>query len=370
MKVLITGGAGFIGSFVTDKLLELGHDVRILDNLDPQVHPSGALPAYINKEAEFIKGDVRDYNTLEKVLKGARVVFHFASCVGVSQSQYMIKKYTDVAVGGTGNLLDIIVNKKNNVKKIIVAASMSSYGEGLYACDTCGTVRPALRSEGQMKKKQWEPLCPTCGRVVKAAATDEKQYYQCNSIYGITKKVQEEMVMHIGRTYDIPAVSLRFFNVYGPRQALSNPYTGVCAIFISRIKNNNPPVIYEDGLQTRDFISVHDIVEANILAMTRKGADFEEFNVGSQNPMSIKKIADVLIKLYGKDLKPHITNQYRKGDVRHCFADIKKINNKLCFKPRVDLRAGMKELIEWSRTECAKDGFNKAKSELKRKGLL
>lgn len=370
MRALVTGGGGFIGSFITDKLVSLGHQVRILDNLDPQVHPGGHPPAYLNKNAEFIKGDVRDYAVVKKAVKNTEIIFHFAACVGVGQSQYMIKKYTDVTIGGTANLLDILVNTKNKVKKIIVAASMSSYGEGVYRCPKCADIRPGLRREEQLKKSQWEPQCPKCQKIVKPVATDESQEQQCNSIYAITKSVQEDMVLNIGKTYNIPAISLRFFNVYGPRQALSNPYTGVCAIFLSRIKNNNPPVIYEDGLQTRDFISVHDIVAANILAMNKKEADYQIFNVGSGEPISIKEIAQILIKLYKKSLKPQITDKYRKGDIRHCFADINKIKKQLGFKPKMDFKDGMMELIEWSRGERAWDGFTKAKSELEEKGLV
>jgi dTDP-L-rhamnose 4-epimerase len=370
MRILVTGGAGFIGSFTVDKLIKLGHAVRILDNLDSQVHSGGRLPKYINKGAEFKKGDVRNRDVLCKAVKDAEIIFHFAACVGVSQSQYLIKKYTDVTVGGTSNLLDIIVNTKNKVKKIIVAASMSSYGEGLYECDKCGNIRPGLRQEAQLAKRQWESKCPKCNKTLKAAAINEEQQMQCNSIYAITKRVQEDMVLNIGRAYKIPAVALRFFNVYGPRQALSNPYTGVCAIFISRIKNNHAPVIYEDGIQTRDFVSVHEVVDANILAMGKKEADYQSFNVGSGKPVSIKEIAETLIKLYNKQLKPQIANKYRKGDIRHCFADISKIKKTLGFKPRVEFVTGMRELVEWSRTQQARDGFERAKSELKKKGLL
>jgi dTDP-L-rhamnose 4-epimerase len=370
MRILVTGGAGFIGSFTVDELVRSGHEVAVFDNLDPRVHPASRAPKYINKEARLIKGDVRDYGRLKRALKGCDVVFHFAASVGVGQSQYQIKKYTDVAIGGTANLLDILVNTRNRVRKIIVAASMSSYGEGLYECAGCGRIRPGMRKGEDLKKKAWEPFCPQCGRDIKPVAIDERRERQCNSIYAITKMTQEEMVMNICGTYRIPGVALRYFNVYGPRQALSNPYTGVCAIFLSRIKNSNPPVVYEDGLQTRDFISIHDIVRANMLAMNRNEADYKVFNAGSGNPIAIKKIAEVLIELSGKCLKPRIADKYRKGDTRHCFADISKIKKTLNFTPRVDFKDGMAELIEWSGTQRAKDGFEKAKAELKKKGLL
>ncbi|MDD5449045.1 MAG: GDP-mannose 4,6-dehydratase [Candidatus Omnitrophica bacterium] len=370
MRILVTGGAGFIGSYTVDRLLQLGHEARVLDNLDGQVHASGRLPSYFNKEAEFIKGDVRDYNTVVRAIKGPDAIFHLAACVGVGQSQYLIKKYTDVAIGGTANLLDALVNTKNRVRKVVVAASMSSYGEGLYKCAECGEVRPGPRPEKDLKAKKWEFRCPACGRDLKPVPIDEKQKQRCNSIYAITKRTQEEMVLNIAATYKIPSVALRYFNVYGPRQALSNPYTGVCAIFLSRIKNNHPPVVYEDGLQTRDFISVHDIVDANMLALNKKAADYRSFNVGTGTGLPIKKIAEVLIGLYKKPLEPAISNKYRKGDIRHCIADITNIRKALGFRPKVDFKDGMRELIEWSKTVSAVDSFEKARVELKRKGLI
>lgn len=370
MEILITGGAGFIGSFTADRLIELGHKVKIFDNLDPQVHPNGRVPAYLNRAARFIKGDVRDYNLLKDSMKDVDIIFHFAACVGVGQSQYEIKKYVDVTIGGTANLLDILVNCKNKIKKIIFSASMSSYGEGLYSCESCGQVRPGLRPITQLKQRQWEPLCPNCKSNITPIPIDEQQYQYANSIYAITKKVQEEMIFNISRTYDIPAVGLRYFNVYGPRQALSNPYTGVCAIFISRVKNGEPPVIYEDGLQTRDFISIYDVVDVNLLAMSRGEAEFEVFNVGTGRATSIKQVANTLIELSGKDLEPLIIQKFRFGDIRHCFADISKLTSKLGFKPRIDFRNGMRELMDWAKNESAYDGFEQAQAELKEKGLV
>jgi dTDP-L-rhamnose 4-epimerase len=227
-----------------------------------------------------------------------------------------------------------------------------------------------MRTQEDLKKKAWEPFCLRCGCAVKPIAIDEGQEQQCNSIYAITKKTQEDMVMNICSAYRIPGVALRYFNVYGPRQALSNPYTGVCAIFLSRIKNDNPPVVYEDGLQTRDFISIHDVVRANMLAMDKKEADYGVFNVGSGEPTAIKKIAEVLIRLNKKSLRPQVADRYRKGDIRHCFADISKIKKALNFEPAVDFEKGMAELMEWSAPEKARDGFEKARNELKKRGLL
>jgi len=366
--ILVTGGAGFIGSFIVDKMVELGNEVRIFDNLDSQVHPNGR-PSYLNPKAEFVKGDVAKKDELRKALEDVEIVFHEASAVGVGQSMYQIAHYTNVNNIGTANLLDILVNGKHNVGKILVAASMSSYGEGLYECQNCGIKTPPLRTEEQMAAGKWELICK-CGRQLKPIPTPETKNLDSNSIYALSKKDQEEMVLMIGKTYGIPAVSLRYFNVFGPRQSLSNPYTGVAAIFMSRIKNDHRPVVYEDGLQTRDFISVHDIVDANISAMKSNSANYESFNVGSGKPQTIKGIAETLAGMYGKNIKPEVTLKFRKGDVRHCFADMSKIKSKIGWQPRVSFEGGMKELIEWSRKEESIDKFDDARRELEERGLV
>ena len=368
-KVLVTGGCGFIGSHLVDKLLEKNYQVIVYDNLDKQVHPDG-IPEYINLNSRYIFEDIRKKKELKKLIKEVDYIFHFAAKVGVGQSQYQIEEYVDVNIRGTANLLDILVNTKNNVKKLIVASSMSIYGEGLYICEKCGDVKPELRDFKEEKIDNWEPKCPFCSGEIKPVPTPETLPLKSNSIYAISKKEQEEMALLIGKTYKIPVVSLRFFNVYGPRQSLSNPYTGVCAIFLSRIKNNNPPVIFEDGLQTRDFIWVEDVVNACILSMEKEAANYEIFNVGSGKPISILEIANLLIKLLGKDLKPDITFKFRKGDVRHCYADISKIKSKIGFEPKTTLEDGLKKLIEWAKKTKAEDKFEKAHKELKKKGLV
>ncbi len=368
-KILVTGGAGFIGSFIVDKLIEEGHDVRIFDNLEPQVH-QGKFPNYVNKKAEFIQGDVLDYEALKKAIEDVEVIFHESAMVGVGQSMYQVRRYVAANTLGTANLLDILVNTNHDVKKILVAASMSSYGEGSYECKDCGVVYPKLRTEQQMAKHDWEIRCTECGKVTKPIPTKETKPLESNSIYAITKKDQEEMFLNIGKTYGLPAVALRYFNVYGPRQSLNNPYTGVAAIFMTRIKNDNSPVVFEDGLQTRDFVNVKDIAAANISAMKSKNADFEVFNVGGENPRTIKEIAEVIARLYGKDIKPTIVNKFRKGDVRHCFADISKIKNGLGWKPSVSFEQGMLELIRWAETEESVDMVDKATNELKERGLV
>jgi len=368
-KILVTGGAGFIGSHLVDELVKRNYEVIVIDSIDKQVHTDG-IPEYINLKARYIFEDIRKKKTLEEIVKEVDYIFHFAAKVGVGQSQYQIREYVDVNITGTANLLDILVNKKNNVKKLIVASSMSIYGEGLYRCEKCGNVKPELRNFKEEKIDDWEPKCPFCNGNIIPVPTPETLQIKPNSIYAITKKEQEEMSLLIGKTYNIPVVSLRFFNVYGPRQSLSNPYTGVCAIFLSRIKNDKPPVIFEDGLQTRDFIWVGDIVKACILSMEKESANYEIFNVGSGKPISIFEIANLLIKLLVKDLKPEITYKFRKGDVRHCYADISKIKEKIGFEPETTLEEGLKKLIEWAKETKAVDKFEKAHQELKRKGLV
>ncbi len=369
MKVLVTGGCGFIGSHLVDRLVEDGYQVKVYDLLEEQVHLK-KKPTYLNSSAEYIFADLRDKNNLRKALRGVEVVFHLAAQVGVGQSMYQIKKYVEHNSYGTAVLLDLLVNTKNNVKKLIVASSMSIYGEGAYKCKKCGIVYPNLRLQSQLKKRQWEMNCPKCGKRTKPIATSEEKPLYPTSIYATTKRSQEEMCLEVGRAYKIPVVALRYFNVYGPRQSLSNPYTGVAAIFLSRVKNSHPPLIFEDGEQTRDFIYVSDVVDANILAMKKKSGDYDCFNVGTGEPHSILEIARIIINLYNKDLKPEILQKYRMGDIRHCYADISKISKKLGFRPKVSFTEGMKKLIEWSREKQAYDLADKVTAELKKYRLV
>ena len=369
-KVLVTGGAGFIGSHLVDKLIELGHEVVVFDSLEPQVHGDGQkTPEYLNKECEFTKGDIRNRDELKKTLKGKEIVFHQAAVVGVGQSMYEINKYTEVNILGTANLLDILANENHQVEKLIIASSMSVYGEGKYRCVKCGVVYPKLRSLSQLKRGEWEMRCPLCKQEVQSLPTDEEKPLYPTSVYAISKRDQEEMCLTIGRAYDIPTVALRYFNVYGPRQALSNPYTGVAAIFSSRILNDNPPCIFEDGLQSRDFIHISDIVRANLLAMQNKKADYEVFNVGTGRPLSVLDIAQGLIGELKSSVDIDIVRKYRVGDIRHCYANVSKIQKKLGFKPRLKFEEGISDLVEWVKRQKAVDQFWQSQRELKKKGL-
>ncbi|MBI4392799.1 MAG: SDR family NAD(P)-dependent oxidoreductase [Euryarchaeota archaeon] len=368
-KILVTGGAGFIGSHLVDSLVSAGNQVRVLDNLEPQVHSK--KPDYLNARAQYVWGDVRDRKTIEQALEDIEVLYHQASMVGVGQSMYQIERYVDVNTMATARLLDVLVNKNHGLKKLVVASSMSIYGEGLYRCPGCGAkAQPLLRAESAMRGHEWEHPCPSCGNRLSPIGTPETKRLDCTSIYAQSKKDQEEYCLIAGRTYGIPTVALRYFNVYGSRQSLGNPYTGVCAIFSSRIKNNHRPVVYEDGLQTRDFIHVSDIVRANILAGTKGGADYHAINVGTGNPQTIRGVSETLIKLYGSKVTPHFENNYRAGDVRHCVADVALAKSLLGFEAQTPFDDGMRELVAWGEAAEAKDKFDEANAELRERGLL
>ena len=368
MRVLVTGGAGFIGSHLVDALVRDGHQVRVLDNLEEQVH-GGKPPTYLNDKAEYRWGDLRERHVTRESLRGIEVVFHEAAAVGVGQSMYQIEKYASSNVMGTATLLDIIVNDRVPIKKLIVASSMSLYGEGQYRCAACGPVFPSLRSEERLRARTWEMDCPTCHQEVRAEATREDKPLAPTSVYAVSKRDQEELVLSIGHGYRIPAVALRYFNVYGPRQSLSNPYTGVCAIFSARIKNGNPPLVFEDGLQSRDFVHVGDIVQANLLAMQKSEADGQVFNVGTGRAISILEIGRMLGRLYGSSVQPTMNQKFRTGDIRHCFADISKIKSRLGFQPSVTLEDGLRALVEWGKQVEAEDRVEQAAKELEARGL-
>ncbi|HPM43616.1 MAG TPA: SDR family NAD(P)-dependent oxidoreductase [Candidatus Omnitrophota bacterium] len=361
-RVLVTGGAGFIGSHLVDELITKGHKVTVLDIFEPQVH-LGKRPKYLNKKAEYIKGDVRKVSDLKRALGGVDVVFHLAAQVGVGQSMYEIGRYIDHNTHGTAILMDHIIHNRGKVRKVVVASSMSIYGEGSYNCVKCGYAEPVSRTDGALKKRNWEYACRGCGSILKPVGTSEEKTLRATSIYAISKKDQEEIVLTVGKAYKLPSVALRFFNVYGPRQSLSNPYTGVCAIFSSRIKNGNPPLVYEDGNQSRDFVNVRDIVSALTLVMDTPKADYGYFNVGTGKATSILQVADTLSRLYGAEPKVIVKNQFRAGDIRHCFADISKIRA-IGFRPSVNFKDGMRELVEWGKCEDAVDMVKKADLQL------
>jgi dTDP-L-rhamnose 4-epimerase len=372
-RILVTGGAGFIGSHLVDALLAAGHQVRILDSLDPQVHgglrETNQWPVYLANDCVKILGDIRDRDTLCKAIADADVIFHQAAAVGVGQSMYEIERYVDVNTLGTATLLEVLAEKRHKVRKLIVASSMSIYGEGKYRCPEHGELYPHLRPEEQLAAQEWEMRCPTCNQPAAPLPTDETKPLYSTSIYAITKKDQEEMSLTVGRAYGIPTVALRYFNVYGPRQALSNPYTGIAAIFSGRLLNGHPPVIFEDGHQSRDLTHVSDIVQANLLALEKSEMDYGAFNVGTGRALTVLDVAESLIDHLGSAQDPEIANKFRAGDIRHCFADIGRIRA-MGYRPRVRYEDGVAELVEWVRLQRAQDSFQDAREELARRGLV
>ena len=369
-RILVTGGAGFVGSHLVEALLRDGHTVRVVDALVPQVHGTARTPRYLPKDVAFTRADVRRSQTWQRALKGVRVVFHLAAEVGVGQSMYEITKYLEANTIGTSVMWQELITGKYPVEKVIVASSMSIYGEGQYRCRTHGAVYPALRAEAQLKRRDWEMRCPQCHAPVAGEPTAEEKPLMPTSVYAISKRDQEELSLSIGRAYRIPAVALRYFNIYGPRQSLSNPYTGVAAIFSSRLRNGKSPIVFEDGGQSRDFVHVSDIVRANLLAMKRREADYEMFNVGTGRATSVGQLAKLLAEYLEVPVKPTFVGKFRAGDIRHCFGDVSKIRRQLGFEANVRFEDGLSDLVRWVQEEEAVDKVDRATKELAARGLV
>lgn len=362
--VLITGGAGFIGSHLANTLAEIGCRVRVLDALEEQVHGSAhGFPAHLHEPIERLTGDIRDLHAVRRALQGITHVCHFAAAVGVGQSMYEIEHYTDVNNRGTAVLLEALIERP--VERLLVASSMSVYGEGLYL-DGQRPLEPPLRTREQLSCAAWDLTHD--GHVLEPVATPETKHTAPASVYALSKYDQEQLCLMFGAAYHVPTVALRFFNVYGPHQSLSNPYTGVLAIFASRCLNGNPPLIFEDGRQRRDFVSVWDVAQACRLALTTPNVG-QVFNVGSGRSRSILEVAHSVIDALDARVEPVVTGKYRMGDIRHCFADIDKARRLLGYEPRVRFEEGLADLAEWLACTQAQDNFMLASSELDRRGL-
>ncbi len=370
-RVLITGGAGFIGSFLADHYLAQGATVRILDNLDPQVHPQGR-PDYLAADVDFHMADVRDKDALRRALEGVEVVIHAAAAVGVGQSMYRVQHYIDTNAGGTAALLDVLIERKQSLRKLIVFTSMTGYGEGLYRRPSDGVLlRVDVRTQEQIDRWGWEPVDPATGESLLPAPTPESSAPMAKNVYALSKRYQEELALSLGEFYGIPTTCLRLFNVYGPRQSLSNPYTGVLAIFLSRLMAGHAPVVYEDGQQTRDFVSVHDVVRAAALAVENPASDGMVLNVGTGTGRPIAEIASTLARLLSRaEITPTVSGQFRKGDIRHCLADIRQLQTTLGFTPQTDWEASLTEIINWSTTAPQQDSFQQADQELRAHGII
>jgi len=374
-KILITGGAGFIGSNLALKLLTKGYQVRVLDNLSNQIHgknPENTSPLFrsIKDKVDFIKGDVTSEIDLKTAISGQDAIIHLAAETGTGQSMYEMKKYCDVNIGGTSLLLDILTNHKHSIKKIIVASSRAIYGEGKYECKLHGTVYPDARKDKDMKRGDFDCKCPVCNEPVSLLATSEDSKIQPTSIYGITKQNQEQMVLMVGKSLGIPAVAFRYQNVYGPGQSLNNPYTGILSIFSTQIRNGSNLNIFEDGKESRDFVYIDDVVDATILGLEKDDANYEVYNVGADKPIDVITVAKTLIKNYNSQVKVNISGNFRIGDIRHNYADLSKISSKLNYLPKFSFDKGITEFCNWVlKQEIQQDNYASSIREMKEKGL-
>jgi dTDP-L-rhamnose 4-epimerase len=367
MRILVTGGAGFIGSHVVARLVERGAEVVVLDSLEPQVH-EGKAPS-IPEGVTFIHGNVGDRERAGAALAGAQAVIHLAAAVGVGQSMYEIERYVRVNTLATAAFLETMVAMDPRPARLVVASSMSIYGEGEYECPDHGTVAPRIRPESQLLARRWECACPVCGHDLRPVPTRESKPLQPTSVYAVTKRDHEELCHVVGAAYGIPTVALRFFNVYGSGQALSNPYTGVAAIFSSRLLNGKPPLIFEDGLQSRDFVHVSDIVSAILKALESELAVGASLNVGTGRAVSIEQVAALLGAQLEGARPAELPLAFRAGDIRHCFADPTLARELLGFTAEVQLETGIVELVDWVRSQTAHDRIDAATDELVSRGL-
>jgi dTDP-L-rhamnose 4-epimerase len=369
--VLVTGGAGFIGSHLVDRLLERGTPVRVLDPIEPQVH--GSSRGHRNPDAEYRDGSVLDREAVGDALLGVGAVVHLAAQVGVGQSMYDLTRYVRDNCLGTAVLLEEMAERRDKIHTLVTASSMSIYGEGQYVCDQCGDPDPEVtRTPEALKARQWEPTCVTCGAQVRPVPTTERKRLRTDSVYAATKRDQEDLALVMGRAYGIRSVALRFFNVYGARQSLSNPYTGVAAIFASRLLNGNAPLVFEDGRQSRDFIHVSDIVQGIELSLEREDADGLALNIGTGRSTPVLEVAEVLGRALGVDAEPELVHKFRQGDIRHCYADITRAREALGYEPRVEFSRGMTELGEWIAANAPEsdDQVGRSTSELEERGLV
>lgn len=375
MNILITGGAGFIGSNLALQLIKAGHVVTILDNLSPQIHgPNPAVTSMlyrsIKDKTNFVLGSVTDRAAWESVLPGQDAIVHLAAETGTGQSMYEIRRYVDVNIGGTGLMLDLLANGSYQIKKIVIASSRSIYGEGKYHSSALGIIYPGARKDEDMQAGRFEPLCPKTGEPLMLLATDEDSKIHPSSVYGITKQNQEQMVMTVCASIGIGATALRYQNVYGPGQSLSNPYTGILSIFSTRIKNGNGLSIFEDGKESRDFVFIEDVVAATTLALTSDAANGEVFGIGAGVATDVLTVAKSLVGLFGKEVPIEVTGAYRLGDIRHNYADIAKAKRLLGFQPKVPFSEGIASFTAWvNEQEVQTDNYESSIEEMKKRGL-
>lgn len=373
-RVLITGGAGFIGSNLALKLLNRGYEVTVIDNLNKQIHGEDPEKSYtynlIKGKVNFIKGDVNHIQDWQKALEDVNIVVHLAAETGTGQSMYEINKYIDSNIGGTSKLLELLTNEQHKVEKLIVAASRAVYGEGKFECEKHGIVYPKSRLEEDMSKGDFEVKCPICKNMVTMLPTDEESALHPTSVYGFTKQAQEQLCMIVGKSIKLPVVAFRFQNVYGPGQSLKNPYTGILSIFSTRIKNSNDINIFEDGYETRDFVYIDDVTDAIMLGIENDNANFKVFNVGSGEKIDVLAVANTLKDKYGTNVRINVTGNYRLGDIRHNLGDLSYIRENLNYDPKVSFKEGISNFVDWvEKQEIESDNYDKSIQEMKDKGL-
>ena len=368
-RVLVTGGAGFIGSHTVDALVEGGHDTTVLDVLDEDVHgPNPSWPGFLNPAARAVRGDVRDEELLEALVAEADVIFHLAARTGVGQSMYELRGYFDVNVGGTAGLLEAVLRRQQPLQRLVVASSRAVYGEGTYRCGQCGPVTPLARDHSHLVAGKWEPPCPSCGGPAAAVPTDESARLLPGSIYGVTKLCQEQACLVAGAAHGFPVVALRYFNVFGSRQSQHNPYTGVVTTFVNRISAGRPPEVYEDGDESRDYVHVSDVVRANVLAMESDRAVGRALNVGSGERITVLAVASAVAASLGGP-PPVVNAKFRVGDVRHCFADLRLSRSALGYEPAVRFADAIGDLAREMGSAKGRDLSEAAEAELRSWGL-
>jgi len=368
--VLVTGGAGFIGSHLVDALLARGECVRVLDNLDALAHPSGEPPEHLSDDAELIVGDLRDRAAVDRALHGVDRVYHLGGAVGNGESMINVRRSVDVNCGGTATLMEALIASRERIRRVVAASSMVVYGEGAYDCAQHGRIVPGPRPFEQLRRREWEPRCPDCARELTSAPSGELTPLRPMSVYGITKRDQEELVLTLGASYGIEAVALRYLNVYGPRQALGNPYTGVAAIFAARLLHGRRPIVFEDGRQLRDLVHVLDVVRATISAMDAPRADGRAINVATGRRLRIAALALGLGRALGSALEPELTGEFRVGDIRHCVAETAAARELLGFEASIDRAEGLAELARWVERQHTAERGDEALADLRLRGLV
>ena len=368
--VLVTGGAGFIGSHLVDVLVAAGERVRVLDNLDPLAHPSGELPGHANPGAEYVIADLRDAEAVGRTLAGVDRVFHLGGVVGNGESMVNVRRAIDVNAVGTATLMEAVLERRDAIRRLVCASSMVVYGDGAYRCPRHGDGAPPVRSAERIGLQLWEPVCGHCGRELEPIPTTEDARLQPASVYGISKRDQEELVLVLGRAYGLETVALRYLNTYGPRQALGNPYTGVAAIFAARVLRGRRPMVFEDGRQLRDLVHVTDVARATALAMDAPGAPGHAMNVATGRGLRVAELAERIATALGSPLAPDVTGAFRAGDIRHCVADAGRASELLGFEAAVTVEEGLPPLAEWVATQDPDERGDEALEELRRRGLV